>query len=182
MITYFFQVIVVGVIFAIYLGIRWSTRKAKDLVIAEVDKTFIPVDEIEEFVKQYEEVLSLRERLRETRSKVAAKKLKAKEGKDLIAKLETRQRAEEIELKKTKETLITFGGNYKEYVQKIEIAERKLFEERRNLRMLRQEYRVKKSMTRESYMKLVRERTQTIEKLKNEIDSHLISLRMLLEP
>ncbi|OLS32808.1 MAG: hypothetical protein HeimAB125_05010 [Candidatus Heimdallarchaeota archaeon AB_125] len=182
LITYFFQVIVVGVIFAIYLGIRWSTKKAKDLVIAEVDKTFIPVDEIEEFVKQYEEVLSLRERLRETRSKVAAKKLKAKEGKDLIAKLETRQRAEEIELKKTKETLITFGGNYKEYVQKIEIAERKLFEERRNLRMLRQEYRVKKSMTRESYMKLVRERTQTIEKLKNEIDSHLISLRMLLEP
>jgi hypothetical protein len=182
LITYFLQVIVVGLVFAIYLGIRWSTKKAKDLVIDEEDREFIPVDEIEDFVKQYEEVLSLRERLRETRSKVAAKKMKAKEGKDLIAKLEKRQRAEEEELKKTKESLITFGGRYKEYVQKIEIAERKLYEERRNLRMLRQEYRVKKSMTRESYMKLVRERTQTIEKLKNEIDGHLINLRMLLEP
>ena len=181
LITYFLQVIVVGIIFAIYLGIRWSTKKAKDLVVDETEKDFIPVEEIEEFVKQYEEVLSLRERLRETRAKVAAKKLKAKEGKDLIAKLEKRQRAEEQELIKTKETLVTSGGRYKEHVQKIEIAERKLYEERRNLRALRQEYRVKKSMTRESYMKLVRERTQTIEKLKNEIDGHLISLRMLLE-
>ncbi len=182
LITYFLQVIIVGAIFAIYLGIRWSTKKAKDLVIDEDDREFIPIDEIEEFVKQYEEVLSLRERLRETRSKVAAKKLKAKEGKDLIAKLEARQRAEEEVLKKTKESLVILGGRYKEHVQKIEIAERKLYEERRNLRMLRQEYRVKKSMTKESYMKLVRERTQTIEKMKNEIDSHLISLRMLLEP
>ena len=81
LITYFLQVIVVGIVFAIYLGIRWSTKKAKDLVIDEEDREFIPVDEIEDFVKQYEEVLSLRERLRETRSKVAAKKMKAKEGK-----------------------------------------------------------------------------------------------------
>ena len=182
LITYFLQVIVVGVVFAIYLGIRWSTKKAKDLVVDESDKEFIPIDEIEEFVKQYEEILSIRERLRETRSKIAAKKLKAKAGKDLIAKLEKRQRMEEEELKKTKESLISFGGRYKENVQKIEIAERKLYEERRNLRMLQQEYRVKKNMTRESYMKLFRERQQTIEKLKNEINSHLISLRMLLEP
>ncbi|MCE7746948.1 MAG: hypothetical protein GPJ51_01015 [Candidatus Heimdallarchaeota archaeon] len=182
LITYLLQVIVVGVVFAIYLGIRWSTKKAKDLVVDESDKEFIPVDEIEEFVKQYEEILSIRERLRETRSKLAAKKLKAKAGKDLIAKLEKRQRIEEEDLKKTKESLIAFGGRYKENVQKIEIAERKLYEERRNLRMLQQEYRVKKNMTRESYMKLFRERQQTIEKLKNEINSHLISLRMLLEP
>ncbi|TET75306.1 MAG: hypothetical protein E3J43_08540, partial [Candidatus Heimdallarchaeota archaeon] len=182
LITYLLQVIVVGVVFAVYLGIRWSTKKAKDLVVDESDKEFIPIDEIEEFVKQYEEILSIRERLRETRSKLAAKKLKAKAGKDLIAKLEKRQRIEEEDLKKTKESLIAFGGRYKEYVQKIEIAERKLYEERRNLRMLQQEYRVKKNMTRESYMKLFRERQQTIEKLKNEINSHLISLRMLLEP
>ncbi|MCG3258194.1 MAG: hypothetical protein H7644_00445 [Candidatus Heimdallarchaeota archaeon] len=182
LITYLLQVIVVGVVFAIYLGIRWSTKKAKDLAVDESDKEFIPVDEIEEFIKQYEEILSIRERLRETRSKLAAKKLKAKAGKDLIAKLEKRQRIEEEELKKTKESLIAFGGRYKEYVQRIEIAERKLYEERRNLRMLQQEYRVKKNMTRESYMKLFRERQQTIEKLKNEINGHLISLRMLLEP
>ena len=91
-------------------------------------------------------------------------------------------RAEEVSLKVTKENLIKKGGRFKESVQKIEIAERKLYEERRNLRALQQEYRVKKSMTKESYVKLFRERQQTIEKLKNEIDGILVGLRMLLEP
>jgi len=180
-ISYFFQVISIGIIFAIYLGIRWSTKAAKEYVLEE-EKEFIPVDEIEEFVKQYEEVLSLKERLRETRAKIAAKKLKAKEGKDLREKLEKRLRAEEETLKTTKENLVKQGGRYKDSVQKIEISERKLYEERRNLRALQQEYRVKKSMTKESYIKLFRERQQTIEKLKNEIDSVLVTLRMLLEP
>ena len=180
--TYFLQVIGIGLIFAIYLGIRWSTKAVKDVSGAEVEKEFIPVDEIEEFVKQYEEILSLRERIRETRAKIAAKKMKAKEGKDLRAKLEKRLRSEEEVLKKTKENLVKHGGRYKDSVQKIEIAERKLYEERRNLRTLQQEYRVKKSMTKESYVKLFRERQQTIEKLKNEIDGILVTLRMLLEP
>ncbi len=180
-VTYFFQVISVGVIFAIYLGIRWSTKTAKEYVLEE-EKEFIPVDELEEFVKQYEEVLSLKERIRETRAKIAAKKLKAKEGKDLRTKLEKRLRSEEESLKVTKENLVKHGGRYKDSVQKIEISERKLFEERRNLRALQQEYRVKKSMTKESYVKLFRERQQTIEKLKNEIDAVLVTLRMLLEP
>lgn len=180
-VTYFFQVISVGIIFAIYLGIRWSTKTAKGYVLEE-EKEFIPVDEIEEFVKQYEEVLSLKERIRETRAKIAAKKMKAKEGKDLRAKLEKRLRSEEESLKITKDNLVKLGGRYKDSVQKIEIAERKLFEERRNLRALQQEYRVKKSMTKESYVKLFRERQQTIEKLKNEIDAILVTLRMLLEP
>lgn len=182
LITYFFQVLSIGILFAIYLGIRWSTKKTRDLVVSDSEKDFIPVDEIEEFVKQYEEVLSIQERLRETRSKVASKKMKAKEGKDLIAKLETRLRAEEVNLKQTKEALVKHGGRYKQSVQKIEIAERKLYEERRNLRMLQQEYRIKKSMTKESYIKLFQERQQTIEKLKNDIDGELLSLRMLLEP
>ncbi len=183
LITYFFQVITVGVVFAIYLGIRWSSKKTKDLVISDSDKEFIPFDEIEEFVKQYEEVLSIKERLRETRIKVASKKMKAKEGKDLIAKLEKRLRAEEVNLKQTKETLVKHGGRYKQAVQKIEIAERKLYEERRNLRVLQQEYRVKKTiMTRESYVKMFQDRQQTIEKLKNDIDGELLYLRMLLEP
>ena len=108
--------------------------------------------------------------------------MKAKEGKDLIAKFEKRLRSEEESLKTSKESLIKVGGRYKESVQKIEIAERKLTEARRNLRSLQQEYRVKKNMTKESYMKLYRERQQNIERLKNEIDGHLVGLRMLLEP
>ncbi len=180
--TYFLQVIGIGLIFAIYLGIRWSSKRVKDVAGVEVEKEFIPISEIEEFVKQYEEILSIRERLRETRAKIAAKKMKAKEGKDLRTKLEKRLRAEEEVLKKTKQNLVEKGGRYKDSVQKIEIAERKLYEERRNLRTLQQEYRVKKSMTKESYVKLFRERQQTIEKLKNEIDGILVSLRMLLEP
>ncbi|MHA2358335.1 MAG: hypothetical protein ACXABK_06170, partial [Candidatus Heimdallarchaeaceae archaeon] len=180
-ITYFLQVIVIGVIFSIYLGVRWSSKAAKE-IISEEEKEFIPVDEIEEFVKQYEEILALRDRLRETAAKIASKKLKAKEGKDLQTKLQKRLRAEEESIKKTKENLVKHGGRFKESVQKIEIAERKLYEERRNLRALQQEYRVKKSMTKDSYIKLFRERQQTIEKLKNEIDGILVSLRMLLEP
>ncbi len=183
LITYFLQALTVGIVFAIYLGIRWSTKKTKDLVVSESERELIPVEEIEEFVKQYEEVLSIQERLRETRGKVAAKKMKAKEGKDLIAKLETRLRAEEANLKLTKDALVKFGGRYKQSVQKIEIAERKLYEERRNLRILQQEYRVKKtSMTRESYVKMFQDRQQTIEKLRNDIDAELLYLRMLLEP
>ena len=183
LITYFFQILSVGIVFAIYLGIRWSTKKTKDLVVSDSERDLIPVDEIEEFVKQYEEVLSIQERLRETRSKVAAKKMKAKEGKDLIAKLETRLRAEEVNLKQTKEALVKHGGRYKQSVQKIEIAERKLYEERRNLRILQQEYRVKKTiMTRESYVKMFQERRKTIENLRNDIDGELLYLRMLLEP
>ncbi|TFG09392.1 hypothetical protein EU534_02195 [Candidatus Heimdallarchaeota archaeon] len=183
LITYLFQVLSIGIIFAVYLGIRWSTKKTKDLVVSESERELIPVDEIEEFVKQYEEVLSIQERLRETRSKVSSKKMKAKEGKDLIAKLETRLRSEEIVLKQTKDSLVKYGGRYKQSVQKIEIAERKLYEERRNLRSLQQEYRVKKTtMTRESYIKMFQDRQQAIEKLKNDIDGELLYLRMLLEP
>jgi len=180
-ITYFLQVITVGIIFAIYLGIRWSSKAAKEIV-SEEEIEFIPVEEIEDFVKQYEEILALRDRLRETAAKIASKKLKAREGKDLQTKLQKRLRAEEETIKITKENLIKHGGRYKESVQKIEIAERKLYEERRNLRALQQEYRVKKSMTKDSYIKLFRERQQTIEKLKNEIDGILVTLRMLLEP
>ena len=180
-ITYFFQVIAVGVIFAIYLGIRYSTKAAKEMV-GEEEKEFIPVEEIEEFVKQYEEVLALRERIRETRAKIASKKLKARQGKELQTQLQKRLRAEEETLKQTKQNLVQLGGRYKDSVQKVEIAERKLIEERRNLRALQQEYREKKSMTKESYVKLFRERQQTIEKLKNEINGILVTLRMLLEP
>ena len=180
-ITYFFQVLSVGIIFAIYLGIRYSTKAAKD-IISEEEKEFIPVIEIEDFVKQYEEVLAIRDRLRETRAKIAAKKLKAKQGKELQTQLQKRLRAEEETLKQTKQNLAQQGGRYKDSVQKVEIAERKLIEERRNLRSLQQEYREKKSMTKESYVKLFRERQQTIEKLKNEINGILVTLRMLLEP
>ena len=180
-ITYFYQIITVGIIFAIYLGIRYSAKAAKDIV-GEEEKEFIPVEEIEEFVKQYEEVLAIRERLRETRAKIASKKLKAKQGKEIQTQLQKRLRSEEEALKQTKQNLIQQGGRYKESVQKVEIAERKLIEERRNLRALQQEYREKKSMTKESYIKLFRERQQTIEKLKNEINGILVTLRMLLEP
>ncbi|MHA1482574.1 MAG: hypothetical protein ACTSQA_03950, partial [Candidatus Heimdallarchaeaceae archaeon] len=94
---------------------------------------------------------------------------------------EKRLRSEEETLKASKVSLSALGGRYKESVQKIEIAERKLYEERRNLRALQQEYRTKKSMTKESYVKLFRERQQTIEKLKNEINGQLVTLRLLLE-
>ncbi len=180
-ITFFWQFMAVGLIFAIYLGLRWSAKRIKGLSEAEIEEEFIPVDEIEEFVKQYEEVLSIRERLRQVKAKIASKKMKAKEGKELRAKLEKRLRAEEESLKTTKISLSALGGRYKESVQKIEIAERKLYEERRNLRALQQEYRTKKSMTKESYVKLFRERQQTIEKLKNEINGQLVTLRLLLE-
>jgi hypothetical protein len=180
-ITIFWQFMAVGIIFTIYLGIRWSTKQVKGLSEAEKKQDFIPTDEIEEFVKQYEEVLAIRERLRQTKAKIASKKMKAKEGKELRIKLEKRMRAEEVTLKASKISLSALGGRYKEAVQKIEIAERKLYEERRNLRALQQEYRTKKSMTKESYVKLFRERQQTIERLKNEINGQLVTLRLLLE-
>ncbi|MBY8999966.1 MAG: hypothetical protein KGD64_03545 [Candidatus Heimdallarchaeota archaeon] len=180
-ITFFWQFMTVGIIFAVYLGIHWSTKRVKGLSETEKAKEFIPTDEIELFIKQYEEVLAIKERLRETRAKISLKKLKAKEGKDLQVKLEKRLRVEEETLKSTKIKLSALGGRYKETVQKIEIAERKLYEERRNLRALQQEYRTKKSMTKESYSKLFRERQQTIERLKNEINGQLVGLRMLLE-
>jgi len=181
LITLFWQFMAVGIIFSIYLGLRWSTKRVKGLSEAEKIKDFIPAEEIEEFVKQYEEVLAIRERLRQTKAKIASKKMKAKEGKELRIKLEKRLRTEEETLKASKTTLSALGGRYKESVQKIEIAERKLYEERRNLRALQQEYRTKKSMTKESYVKLFRERQQTIEKLKNEINGQLVTLRLLLE-
>ncbi|MCK4895300.1 MAG: hypothetical protein KAS47_00720 [Candidatus Heimdallarchaeota archaeon] len=180
-ITFFWQFMAVGIIFSIYLGLRWSTKRIGGLSEVEKEKAFIPTDEIEEFVKQYEEVLSIRERLRQTKAKIASKKMKAKEGKELRAKLEKRLRSEEETLKASKISLSALGGRYKESVQKIEIAERKLYEERRNLRALQQEYRTKKSMTKESYVKLFRERQQTIERLKNEINGQLVTLRLLLE-
>ncbi len=180
-ITFFWQFMSVGTIFAIYLGLRWSTKQVQGLSETEKEKVFIPVDEIEEFIKQYEEILAIRERLRQTKAKIASKKMKAKEGKELRAKLEKRLRAEEETLKTSKINLSALGGRYKETVQKIEIAERKLYEERRNLRALQQEYRTKKSMTKESYVKLFRERQQTIERLKNEINGQLVTLRLLLE-
>ncbi len=180
-ITFFWQFMAVGLIFAIYLGLRWSSKRVKGLSEDEIEKEFIPVDEIEKFVKQYEEILAIRERLRQIKAKIASKKMKAKEGKELRVKLEKRLRTEEETLRASKVSLSALGGRYKESVQKIEIAERKLYEERRNLRALQQEYRTKKSMTKESYVKLFRERQQTIEKLKNEINGQLVTLRLLLE-
>ncbi len=179
-ITYLIQILAVGALIAVYLGFRW-TRKFTREVSGEVDKEFIPIDEIREFVKQYEEKLGLQDRIRETRAKIAAKKLKTREGKELRFTLEKRLRKIEELLKTAKVKLVEYRGRYKEAVQKVEINERKLYEERRNLIILQKEYRTKKTMTKESYIQLVRERQQTIEKLKNDIDGELVSLRLLTE-
>ena len=179
-ITYLIQILAVGALIAVYLGFRW-TRKFTREVSGEADKEFIPIDEIIEFVKQYEEKSGLQDRIRETRAKIAAKKLKAREGKELRSTLERRLRKVEDLLKTAKVQLVECKGRYKEAVQKVEINERKLYEERRNLVALQKEYRTKKTMTKESYIQLVRERQQTIEKLKNDIDGELVSLRLLTE-
>ncbi|MHA1305050.1 MAG: hypothetical protein ACTSPI_15240, partial [Candidatus Heimdallarchaeaceae archaeon] len=178
--TYLLLAISVGAIIGIYTCIRWLIMKTKETT-GELEKEFIPVDDIRVFVRLYEEKLSIQDRIRETKQKVAKKKLKAREGKQLLTELNTRLRKTEEKLAEAKNTLAKHGGRYKEAVHEIEIKERKLMEERRNQQILQQEYRSKKTLTKESYMRLFRDRQKNIEKLKNEIDGRLITLRLLLE-
>ncbi|MHA1685458.1 MAG: hypothetical protein ACTSYD_03500 [Candidatus Heimdallarchaeaceae archaeon] len=179
-IQFFFLILTVAAVICIYIGLRWTTQKAKEITGAEV-KEFIPVEEIKTFVRLYEEKLGVQARIRETKDKVAAKKLKAKEGQQLLSSLEKRLRTVESDLKIAKENLIKHGTRYKEAVEKVEIAERKMIAEERNLRALRKEYRTRKTLTKEAYRKLLKERQTTIEKLRSDIDGVLVNLRLLIE-
>lgn len=179
-IQFIFLVIAIAFALTLYIAIRWFTQKAKEITGAVVEE-FIPVEEIKTFVKLYEEKLGLQTRIKEAKDKMAAKKLKAKEGRQLISTLEKRLRAIQKELKSAKENLIQQGKRYQEAVEKVEIAERKMLEEERNLRALIKEYRTSKTITKEAYRKLLRERQNTIEKLRSDIDGVLINLRLLIE-
>jgi len=178
--NYIFLTLLVVIVLGAYVGFRELTRKVKEITETGVKK-FIPVEEIRTFVKLYEEKLGIQERVEETQEKIARKKLKAREGRELLSQLRVRYRKIEEELQKAKAALGSKGARYREAIHTIEIAERKLQEERKNLRELKQEYRKRKTMTKESYSKLLRERRERIEKLKTDIDGTLIKLRLLIE-
>lgn len=171
---------VVGLVALTYIGISRFSKRAKEIT-GQVEEEHIPGNEIKEFVKAYEEKLSVQERIEQTRDKVNARKLTVREGKEILAKLRKRYRNVEEQLRKAKENLAEQGGKYKRTVQEIEIAERKMLENKRNQKQLRHEYRTKKTLTKESYVRLYNEREREIEKLRNSIDSKLIDLRLLLE-
>ncbi len=177
-----YLLIVVGVtaLVGIAYFIYWLSNMTRE-VSGEKEKEFIPEDEIRTFVKLYEEKLSIQDRIRETKVKMSKKKLKAREGKQLLSDLNLKLKKVNEDLIKAKADLASYGGRYKEAVHSIEIDERKLTEERRNQQILQQEYKTNKTLTKESYRKLFRERQNNIEKLVNEIDGKLISLRLLLE-
>ncbi len=178
--TYVFYVLLIGTFSLAYIAIRKVSMKAKE-VTGTVETEDIPVEKIKTFVTQYEEKITTQTRILSTRQKMAQKKIRAKEGQDLVKTLENRLRKVEETLSVAKAELSAISFKYKELVQSIEINERKLHEEQRNLVQLRNEYRTKKTLTKESYVKLTQERSARIEKLRNDIDSKLINLRLLIE-
>ncbi|UJG42769.1 MAG: hypothetical protein K9W46_10340 [Candidatus Heimdallarchaeum endolithica] len=180
-ISYILLVVLLSAVVGLISLFNWLSKKVKKIEDLEAEKEFVPVDEIRLFVKLYEEVLGIKDRIRQTKEKVAKKKMTVKEGKQLITDLSIRLRQTEEKLKDAKTNLAKHGGKYKNAVQEIEINERKLLEERRNQQTLQQEYKRKKTLTKEAYRRLFRERQKNIEKLTNEINGRLVNLRLLIE-
>ena len=81
----------------------------------------------------------------------------------------------------TKRNLKEKGRKYQDVIQKIEISEEKRTSVERSIQDLRIRYIREKQISKDAYIRILRDYQNQIEKFERDIDKEIINLRLLIE-
>jgi hypothetical protein len=184
--SYFIQPLIFSLVIFIacllYIGARVLRQDVLDRVILTTDvEEEIPLDLIQNFVEKYEEKTALQTRITRLDENRRKKKIKQKEYDTQRKILEAKMRELIKDLDMTKRQLKEIGRKYFTIIQKIEVSEEKRTSIERSIQDLRIRYIREKQISKEAYLRILRDYQNQIEKFERDIDREIISLRLLIE-
>jgi hypothetical protein len=184
--SYFIQPLIFSlVIFVaclVYIGVRVLRKDVIDKVIitTKVEEE-VPLELIQNFVEKYEEKTALQTRITSLDENRRRKKIKQKEYETQRKILEAKMRELIKDLDMTKRQLKEKGRKYFTIIQKIEVSEEKRTSIERSIQDLRIRYIREKQISKEAYLRILRDYQNQIEKFERDIDREIINLRLLIE-
>jgi hypothetical protein len=184
--SYFIQPLTLALIIFIaclaYIGVRVLRKDVlKKIILTPEVKEEIPLELIQSFVEQYEEKTALQTRITNLDEDRRKKKIKAKEYDTQRKILESKMRELIKSLDTTKRELKEKGRKYFDIIQKIEVAEEKRNSIERSIQDLRIRYIREKQISKDAYLRILRDYQNQIEKFERNIDREIINLRLLIE-
>ncbi|MHA1557007.1 MAG: hypothetical protein ACTSPM_08760, partial [Candidatus Heimdallarchaeota archaeon] len=184
--AYFIQPLVYSLIafFAclLYIGARTLRKDViEKVIITSDDKDEVPIDLIQDFVEKYEEKTAIQTRITELDESRRKKKVKAKEYDKQRKILESKLRDTIKTLDTTKRALKEQGRKYRDSIQKIEVSEEKRISVERSISDLRIRYIREKAISKDAYIRILRDYKNQIGKFERDIDREIINLRLLIE-
>lgn len=185
-IAYFIQPLVYSLIIfmacLLYVGARTLRKDViEKVVITSEDREEVPIELIQDFVEKYEEKTAIQTRITELDESRRKKKVKAKEYDQQRKILEAKLRDTIKTLDTTKRTLKEQGRKYRDSIQKIEVSEEKKISVERSIVDLRVRYIREKAISKDAYIRILRDYKNQIERFEREIDKEIINLRLLIE-
>jgi hypothetical protein len=184
--AYFIQpltlALIVFIACLVYIGVRVLRKDViEKVIITPEEKAEIPIGLIQKFVETYEEKTALQTRITTLDENRRRKKVKAKEYDKQRKILEGKMRELIRSLDTTKRDLKEKGRKYHDVIQKIEISEEKRTSVDRNIQDLRVRYIREKQISKDAYIRILRDYQNQIEKFERDIDKEIINLRLLIE-
>ena len=185
-IAYFIQPLIFALVIFLaclaYVGVRVLRKDVIDKVIVSPEfRDEVPIDLIQDFVEKYEEKSALQIRVSTLDEHRRKKKVKAKEY-DIQKKIfEVKLREVISQLDKTKRDLKQISRKYYDVIQKIEINEEKKISIERSIQDLRVRYIREKQISKDAYLRLLKDYQGQIVKFERDIDREIINLRLLIE-
>jgi hypothetical protein len=184
--TYFIQpmifALVIFIACLIYIGVRVLRKDVLDKVIISTEVVEeVPIELIQNFVEKYEEKTALQSRISTLDENRRKKKVKQKEYDRQRKILEAKMRELIRELDTTKRKLKEKGRKYFSIIQKIEVSEEKRTSVERSIQDLKIRYIREKQISKEAYLRILRDYQNQIEKFDRDIDREIINLRLLIE-
>ena len=184
--AYFIQpltlALIVFIACLVYIGARVLRKDViEKVILTPEDKPEIPIDLIQQFVEKYEEKTALQTRITNLDENRRKKKVKAKEYDKQRKILEAKMRELIRSLDTTKRSLKEKGRKYFDVIQKIEVNEEKRTSIERSIQDLRIRYIREKQISKDAYIRILRDYQNQIEKFERDIDKEIINLRLLIE-
>lgn len=184
--SYFIQPMTLALIIFIaclaYIGVRVLRKDVLSKVVLSPEvKDELPLDLIQSFVEQYEEKTALQTRISNLDEDRRKKKIKSKEYDQQRKILESKMRELIKSLDISKRELKEKGRRYFDIIQKIEVSEEKRNSIERSIQDLRIRYIREKQISKDAYLRILRDYQNQIEKFERNIDREIINLRLLIE-
>ncbi|MBD3192479.1 MAG: hypothetical protein GF308_17705 [Candidatus Heimdallarchaeota archaeon] len=166
----------------LYIGARTLRKDViEKSIITPEEEVEVPIALIQKFVELYEEKTALQTRISDLDENRRRKKIKKIEYETQRKILEQKMREVISELNKTKRELKTKGQKYTDVIQKIEVNEEKRLIVEQNIKELRINYIREKRISKDAYLKILRDYQNQIKRFERDIDKELINLRLLIE-
>ncbi|HUU78233.1 MAG TPA: hypothetical protein VMX55_07780 [candidate division Zixibacteria bacterium] len=184
--AYFIQPLIFSMIVflacLLYVGLRILRKDViEKVVILPEEKEEVPIELIQDFVEKYEEKTALQTRISKLDDDRRKKKIKAKEYDQQRKILESKMRDTIKTLDTTKRSLKEKGRKFSSVIQKIEVNEEKRLSVERSIQDLRIRYIREKAISKDAYLRILRDYQNQIDKFERDIDKEIINLRLLIE-